>query len=420
MNRVIYTLVLSFISLFAYSAAHSACDLNKKLGVSRTIEIDGKGGPLFGRYSYPQTLPLRKKEVVLTFDDGPHPEHTIEVLRVLKDHCTKAMFFAVGSMAEEAPDTLKAVAKDGHTIGAHSQTHPKMPFIPLANAKVEIEKSFEEIIKAVGEPVAPFFRYPGLRNSKSMDAYMKKRSIAVFSVDIVSGDTRNKNTEAILKQTMGLLKRKKRGIILLHDLQATTAAALPKLLDELKKGGYKVVHVVPKKKLKKTRYKEVLKEFFIAQRKKQSPESVADIINSTPAKVEKNAVAHHARPKAITHARPGKAGKKPEKKDNAEDQAAKEQRIAALIESVEKKAAENKTIQHDEEKKSPEEAETPVVAQKVADNSSAPVEANKIQNSGLDIIESQDTPDEDTNVQKARKKKLWDDVSGALASFFDG
>ncbi len=405
MNRVIYTLVLSFISLFASSAAYSACDLNKKLGVSRTIEVDSKGGPLYGRYSYSQSLPLRKKEVVLTFDDGPHPEHTIEVLRVLKDHCTKATFFAVGSMAEETPETLKAVAKAGHTIGAHSQTHPKMTFIPLANAKVEIEKSFQEIIKAVGAPVAPFFRYPGLRNSRSMDAYMKKRDIAVLSVDIVSGDTRNKSTEAILKQTMGLLKRRKRGIILLHDLQATTAAALPELLDALKKGGYKVVHIVPKKKLKKTRYKEVLKEFFIAQQKKKKPESVADIIK-------------HAPPVAIKNLeKVKKTASKKSAGDATEDQAAKEQRVAALIKSVEAKAEASKAVDDtkDQTDKAPKKA---VVAAKVAEVNQPPVDASKIQSSGLEIVENVVSADEDLSVQESRKNKIWDEVSGALSSFF--
>ncbi len=277
MRKITFILIISFLSLFASSAAQSQCDLTKKLGVSRTIEVDTSGGPIYGRYSFRQTLPLRKNEVVLTFDDGPHPKNTLSVLKVLKDHCTKATFFAVGSMATLEPDTLKAVAAAGHTIGAHSQTHPKMTLIPLANAKIEIEQSFKEIIAAVGAPVAPFFRYPGLRYSKKMNAYMKTRDIGVFSVDIVSGDTRVKTTPAILKQTMGILKRKGRGIILLHDLQETTAAALPVLLDALKKGGYKIVHIVPKKKIKTTAYKKVMKEYVALLKKKKENSSSEEV-----------------------------------------------------------------------------------------------------------------------------------------------
>ncbi len=274
MRKITSILIISLFSLFASSAAQSQCDLTKKLGVSRTIEIDTTGGPIYGHYSFRQTLPLKKGEVVLTFDDGPHPQHTISVLKTLKDHCTKATFFAVGSMATLEPDTLKAVAAAGHTIGAHSQTHPKMTLIPLANAKIEIEQSFKEIIAAIGAPIAPFFRYPGLRYSKQMNAYLATRNIGVFSVDIVSGDTRNKNTPAILKQTLGLLKRKGRGIILLHDLQETTAEALPLLFDELKKGGYKVVHIVPKKKIKTTAYKKVMKEYVALLKNKSSKDAV--------------------------------------------------------------------------------------------------------------------------------------------------
>ncbi len=250
MHKTIFTVCIgTFIFCYSAFAAHSQCDLNKKLGVSRTIELDAQGGPAYGIYQYKRTLPLRDKEVILTFDDGPHPVNTINVLKALKDHCTKATFFAVGSMALKFPKTLQQVAAHGHTIGAHTHSHPRMPDLAVKNAKIEIERGFAEVIHATGHPIAPFFRFPGLRDSKYLNTYLKTRNITSLSVDIVSGDTKNTATRAIVSQTMRLLKRRKRGIILLHDLKATTARAVPVLLNELKRKGYKIVHLVPKRKI---------------------------------------------------------------------------------------------------------------------------------------------------------------------------
>ena len=254
-----YKLILFCFSclLLSISAvdAKQTCNPKNALGVSRVIEIDTTGGPLYGRHQYKRTLPLKSKEIVLTFDDGPHPEHTISVLKTLREHCTKATFFAVGKMATTFPTTLQKVAEEGHTIGGHTHSHPRMPDIPLKRAKREIERGFAELLAAVGQPIAPFFRYPGLRHSKQMNAYVQSRNISVMSVDVISGDTKNKTTKGIISRTMRLLRqRRNRGIILLHDLQKTTAAALPHLFSELKRQGYKVVHIVPKKKFTKALY----------------------------------------------------------------------------------------------------------------------------------------------------------------------
>ena len=254
MYKVFVTSFIIIFGFFSSFAAYSQCNLKKKLGVSRVIEVDTKGGPLYGRHQYKKTLPLKDGEIVLTFDDGPHPKNTLSVLKTLRDHCTKATFFAVGSMALQFPDVVKIVAAEGHTIGSHTHNHPRMPDIPFERAKIQIERGIAEVIKANGGPIAPFFRFPGLRHSKALNKYIQGRDISVLSVDVISGDTKITNTRGIVARTMRLLKSRKKGMILLHDLKASTARALPTLLNTLKKAGYKVVHIVPKHKLTTAHY----------------------------------------------------------------------------------------------------------------------------------------------------------------------
>lgn len=254
MRNFFLSIAICFMAMLTPVLSHAKCNSSTSLGVSRTIEIDTRGGGLYGTVQYKKSLDLKPGEVVLTFDDGPHPKNTVSILRTLKSHCTKATFFAVGEMIRTYPGTLKKVAEDGHTIAGHSHTHPNMSRLSLTRAKYEIERSFAEAIQATGQPIAPFFRFPGLAHSKAINEYLGKRNIATLSVDIVSNDTRYPNPRIIIRNIMSELSRKKSGIILMHDLKTATAQALPGLLRELKRKGYKIVHIKPRKLLRKAAY----------------------------------------------------------------------------------------------------------------------------------------------------------------------
>lgn len=248
-NLVVSVCVCVLLVAGETSASASECLHNPDaLGVSRVIEVDTSNGPRFGTIQYKQTLELGPKEVVLTFDDGPHAINTKRVLNVLRAECVKATFFPIGIMVEIYPEILQAVADQGHTIGTHTWSHPiNIRRLSKAKAAAQIERGFRKINAAVDIQIAPFFRFPGLNHSKAMNAYAEKRGYAIFSTDVSSDDWRKIGASTIIRRTMARLKQKKRGIILFHDTKKTTATALPKLLDALKKGGYKVVHIVPKR-----------------------------------------------------------------------------------------------------------------------------------------------------------------------------
>jgi peptidoglycan/xylan/chitin deacetylase (PgdA/CDA1 family) len=230
----------------SYAQAPAACPGNPDaLGVARTVEIDTTGGPGFGFEQYKMHDFLRMKEVVLTFDDGPWPNNTRAVLAALAEHCTKATFFPVGKHALWHPDILKEVATAGHTIGGHTWSHANLEKAKGGKGIEEIEKGFSAVKIALGAPPAPFFRFPFLRDKNHL-TYLGTRNIAVFSHDLDSFDFKARKPETVISSVMKKLEIKGKGIILMHDFQKATAAAMPELLRSLKAKGYKVVHMKAK------------------------------------------------------------------------------------------------------------------------------------------------------------------------------
>ncbi|MFA5901913.1 MAG: polysaccharide deacetylase family protein [Hyphomicrobium sp.] len=216
------------------------------LGLSRIVEVDTAKGPIFGRGAHGGFDVLAEGEVVLTFDDGPLRPYTRAVLKALAQHCTKATFFMVGRMAAADPAMVREVAKAGHTIGAHTWSHAKLSSLTAEKAEEEIELGFSAVATAREAPIAPFFRFPYLRPNAGAVDYLKGRDVASFTIDVDSRDFRTRDPEEMQKNVLTQLAARHRGILLFHDIQPSTARGLPALLTELKRRGYKVVHMVPK------------------------------------------------------------------------------------------------------------------------------------------------------------------------------
>jgi len=224
--------------------AEDACPANS-LGVSRTAEVDTTGGPWFGEPHGNRDF-LAPGEVVLTFDDGPVPRYTRPILAALAAQCTKATFFMVGEMIAEYPDGVREVAAAGHTIGTHTWTHHNLKRLSEEQGKAQIESTIAAAEKAAGQPIAPFFRYPYLSDTPAIVAYLQSRNIGQFAIDVDSFDWRTRSPSRVVQTVMAGLERRGRGIILFHDIHASTVQALPELLSQLKAKGYKVVHLRPK------------------------------------------------------------------------------------------------------------------------------------------------------------------------------
>ena len=217
------------------------------LGTSRTLVVDPREHPRIGTMQYPETLPLADHEVVLTFDDGPLPKYSNQILAILAAQCVKATFFTIGRQANANPEGVRKLVAAGHTVGTHSQNHPlTFQKIPIEKARQEIDDGIASTLAALGDPskLAPFFRIPGLLRANGVEEYLASQGIQVWSADFPADDWRHVPPARVYDLAIKRLEAKGKGILLLHDIQPRTVAALPRILQELKVRGYRIVQVV--------------------------------------------------------------------------------------------------------------------------------------------------------------------------------
>ncbi len=186
---------------------------------------------------------------MLTFDDGPLPRYSNQVLDILASECVKATFFLVGEMARAYPATVRRIFAEGHTIGTHSEDHPfHIARMPINKMRDEIDRGSADVSAALGDrdEVAPFFRIPGLDRSDALEQELAAQSLVVFSSDTVADDWHHHiKPSQIIALAVSRLEARGKGILLLHDIHPITVAALPGLLRELKQHGFHIVQVVP-------------------------------------------------------------------------------------------------------------------------------------------------------------------------------
>jgi peptidoglycan/xylan/chitin deacetylase (PgdA/CDA1 family) len=208
-------------------------------------------GGLAGRtivVSKASDIRLGPREVVLTFDDGPIPGKTDEILRTLDRFGVKATFLMVGQMADAYPAIARSVAERGHTIGTHTHDHTNLRTVSQAVAEAQIRKGEESVAAALrpgGFRPAPFFRFPYLADTAALRSSLAARNVTVIDVDVDSKDYFATGGEALRERALATIERRGSGIILFHDIHKRTVTMLPLLLADLKARGYKVVRLVP-------------------------------------------------------------------------------------------------------------------------------------------------------------------------------
>ncbi len=249
-NSLFFSVLMAgFLGLFGFSVigfatpAEAACRHGNGIGVSRTVFLNTNGGARFGSSHGGHRNFLRKKEVVLTFDDGPVPGKTAKVLAALERHCTKATFFMVGRMAANNPRLVKQVLARGHTVGVHSYSHRNLGQTNAKAAIQDVHRAIKAIHRAAGRTTTAFFRFPYLSENRSVNSMLKQRNYGVFAVDVDSKDYKISNPSTLVNRVMSELNRKGKGIILMHDIQNVTANGLDQLLTRLDKAGYRIVHI---------------------------------------------------------------------------------------------------------------------------------------------------------------------------------
>lgn len=232
-------------------AAHATdCPRAGTLGTSRTLAVDPAQYPRVGTKNFPQTLPLDDHEVVLTFDDGPWPPTTSKVLAALAKECVRATFFLIGQPASQYPEMVRRIAAEGHSIGHHTWLHRILKRMRPSEATGEIDHGISAVETALHgaattTPSTPFFRFPGFESTPATLNLLQSRGITVFSADLWASDWNPMTPAQQLNLLASRLKVARKGIILLHDPKAQTAAMLPALLRYLNDNHYRIVHLVP-------------------------------------------------------------------------------------------------------------------------------------------------------------------------------
>ena len=235
---------------FVAAAPAAECPRKDALGTSRVLAVDPANTPRVGLKSFPQTLPLEDREVVLTFDDGPWPSTDQKILAALAQECVRATFFLIGRSASQHAHLVRRMAAEGHTVAHHTWTHRNLKHMKPDAAIGEIDKGIAAVEtalhgKATTTPSTPFFRFPFFEMTPATLGALQRRGIAAFGADLWASDWNPMAPAQQLKLLTERLQVARKGIILLHDPKAQTAAMLPAFLRYLRDNHYRVVHLVP-------------------------------------------------------------------------------------------------------------------------------------------------------------------------------
>ena len=177
-----------------------------------------------------------EKAIALTFDDGPSG-HTEMLLDGLNQYNAKATFFVIGSKAEKNPDLVMRAADEGHLIGNHTYSHPRLTLESPAKAKEDIGKC-SEVIKSITGSKPFFVRVPygdvTAYQLKYLDTFFVSWSDNIFDWD---EDSEQVIYERIMK------KAEDGAIMLLHDTNEVTVKAVLRAIPDLQAQGYEFVRV---------------------------------------------------------------------------------------------------------------------------------------------------------------------------------
>ena len=179
--------------------------------------------------------------VAMTFDDGPHPQNTTRLLDILRARNVKATFYVIGRSVELYPQVVRRTVAEGHEIGNHSHTHRLLSKLGDSELRQEMIRCRDAVGRAAGvQPRTMRPPYGGLlqRQRELVHSEFGYPTI-LWSVDPL--DWKNRNSSLITSRI--LAGASAGGIVLAHDLHATTVDAMPATLDGLLRRGFKFVTV---------------------------------------------------------------------------------------------------------------------------------------------------------------------------------
>lgn len=177
------------------------------------------------------------RKIAITFDDGPHPYYTEQLLDGLKERNVKATFFVLGKHADQYPELVKRMSDEGHLIGNHTYSHVQLSKRNRETFKEELVKTSELIEELTGQEVQ-YVRPPYGTWDKKFEEELNMFPV-LWNIDPL--DWCSDNVACIVRNVTS--KAKENSIILMHDEYKTTVTAALQVIDELQKQGYEFVTV---------------------------------------------------------------------------------------------------------------------------------------------------------------------------------
>ena len=185
----------------------------------------------------PEEEKTEKKRIALTFDDGPHPIYTPQMLELLKEEQVPATFFLLGENVELYGDVVKEIAKEGHLIGNHTYHHVQITSLSLEEACKEIQETSDLIEELTGtgtEYVRPPFGTWNEELEERLDLIP-----VMWSID--TKDWTTQNVDWIVRETVK--HAEDHDIILMHDSYQSTVDAVKRVIEQLEAEGFEFVTV---------------------------------------------------------------------------------------------------------------------------------------------------------------------------------
>ncbi|MCC6932961.1 MAG: glycosyltransferase [Deltaproteobacteria bacterium] len=187
-------------------------------------------------------------QIAITFDDGPDPEYTAQILDVLKEKNVKAAFFLVGQNAASYPDIVKRIYAEGHEIGNHSYTHANLAEMSQRRAMLELNAT-QRIIESITGHVTTLFRPPynadvkpaNIKECTALEVAQRLGYLVVMQ-SIDSEDWQEPEVNELLRRIKE--RRREGNVLLFHDAggdRSKTVEALPQIIDYLRRRGDEIV-----------------------------------------------------------------------------------------------------------------------------------------------------------------------------------
>lgn len=187
--------------------------------------------------------PRTKKEIALTFDDGPDDVFTHQVLKILKQEGIRATFFVIGNQAKAYPDVIRKILEEGHVLANHSWKHAYLPKLTPAQLKKDLAQTNQAVFEATGKNM--LLLRPPYGAAENITNLIKSWNYTIVNWDVDTNDwQKGRTADQIYNE---VIQHAQSGTITLQHNgggdRSATVKALPRIIKDLKKRGFKFVTV---------------------------------------------------------------------------------------------------------------------------------------------------------------------------------